>query len=413
MLTCPKCGTESPESFQYCPRCGASLAAAEPSEERKVVSVLFADLVGFTASSDHADPEEVRASLRPYHQQVRREIERYEGSVEKFVGDAVMAVFGAPIAREDDAERAVRAALRIPQAIEELNEATPDLRLAVRVAVNTGEALVTLGARLSEGEGIVTGDVVNTASRLQQVAPVGGVVVGEATYRSTRSVIDYEELGPVQVKGKAEPVSIWRALQVRSRYGVDFEGAGAAFIGREEDLAFLQRALARTIRESSVQLVTVTGEPGVGKTRLVRELFRYVDDLPGLYYWRQGRCLAYGENVTFWALGEVVKAQAGILESDGPAEAAEKIRAAVEVAVEDPRECDWVAARLAPLVGAEEPGGGAADREETFAGWRRFLEGVASLRPLVIVVEDLHWADPALLAFLDHLVDWSTEIGRA
>ncbi|MGH2556194.1 MAG: adenylate/guanylate cyclase domain-containing protein, partial [Actinomycetota bacterium] len=397
MLTCAKCGSESPDGFQFCPHCGAALAqaTARPSEERKVVSVLFADLVGFTARSDRADPEEIRASLHPYHERVRREIERYEGTVEKFIGDAVMAVFGAPTAHEDDAERAVRAALRIPEAVAELNRANPDLQLAVRVAVNTGEALVALRARPSEGEGMVTGDVVNTASRLQQVAPVGGVVVGETTYRSTRGAIEYEELGPVQVKGKADPVPIWRAVQARGRYGVDVEGVGPAFIGREEDLAFLQQAFARMLRDSSVQLVTVTGEPGVGKTRLVRELFRYVDDLPGLYYWRQGRCLAYGENVTFWALGEVVKAQAGILESDGPNDAAQKIRAAVEVAVEDPRERDWVAARLAPLVGTEEPGGGAADREETFAGWRRFLEGVASLRPLVIVVEDLHWADPA------------------
>jgi class 3 adenylate cyclase len=183
VLTCAKCGTESPDGFQYCPRCGAALASAtaRPSEERKVISVLFADLVGFTARSDRADPEEIRASLRPYHERVRREIERYEGTVEKFVGDAVMAVFGAPVAHEDDAERAVRAALRIPEAIAELNESDPDLQLAVRVAVNTGEALVALQARPAEGEGIVTGDVVNTASRLQQVAPVGGVVVGEAT----------------------------------------------------------------------------------------------------------------------------------------------------------------------------------------------------------------------------------------
>lgn len=381
-----------------------------PSEERKVVSVLFADLVGFTARSDRADPEEIRASLHPYHERVRREIERYEGTVEKFVGDAVMAVFGAPTAHEDDAERAVRAALRIPEAIEELNRTNPDLQLAVRVAVNTGEALVSLGARPDQGEGIATGDVVNTASRLQQVAPVGGVVVGEATYRSTRRAIEYEELGPVQVKGKAEPLPIWRALQARGRYGVDVEGVGPAFIGREDDLAFLQQAFARTLRDSSVQLVTVTGEPGVGKTRLVRELFRHVDDLPGLYYWRQGRCLAFGENVTFWALGEVVKAQAGILESDGSAEAAEKIRAAVELAIEDGSERDWVAARLAPLVGSEEPGGMPVERDESFAAWLRFLEGVALLRPLVIILEDLHWADPALLAFIDHLADWSTGV---
>ncbi len=413
VLACPNCGRESPEGFRFCPHCATPLppAAMGAAEERKVVSVLFADLVGFTARSDQADPEDVRASLHPYHARVKREIERFGGTIEKFVGDAVMAVYGAPLAHEDDAERAVRAALRIPDAIAELNQTSPGLELAVRVAVNTGEALVALGARPEQGEAMVSGDVVNTAARLQQAAPVGGVVVGEVTYRSTRGVIEYEPLEPVQVKGKAEPVPIWRAVEARSRYGVDVEGVGHAFIGREEDLTFLQQAFARTLRDSAVQLVTLTGEPGVGKTRLVREFFRYVDDLPGLYYWRQGRCLAYGENVTFWALGEVVKAQAGILESDGPREAAEKLRRAVEQAVDDPSEREWVAGRLAPLVGSEGAGGAApADRDEFFAAWRRFLEGVASVGPLVIVVEDLHWADPALLAFLDYLTDWSTGV---
>jgi class 3 adenylate cyclase/tetratricopeptide (TPR) repeat protein len=413
MLACPKCGRESPEGFRFCPHCATAFgpAVVSAAEERKVVSVLFADLVGFTARSDRADPEDVRASLHPYHARVKREIERFGGTVEKFVGDAVMAVFGAPTAHEDDAERAVRAALRIPDTVAELSQTTPGPELAVRVAVNTGEALVALGARPEEGEGIVTGDVVNTAARLQQDAPVGGVVVGEITYRATRSAIEYEELEPIPVKGKAEPVPIWRAIHARSRYGVDAEGVGPAFIGREEDLAFLQQAFARTLRDSSVQMVTLTGEPGVGKTRLVREFFRYVDDLPGLYYWRQGRCLAYGENVTFWALGEVVKAQAGVLESDGPGEAEEKLRRAVEQAVEDPSERDWVAARLAPLVGAEGSGGAApAEQDESSAAWCRFLEGVASLQPLILVVEDLHWADQALLAFLDHLVDWSTGV---
>jgi tetratricopeptide (TPR) repeat protein len=253
--------------------------------------------------------------------------------------------------------------------------------------------------------------VVNTASRLQQVAPVGGVVVGEMTHRTTRHVIDYEELEPVVVKGKAEPVPVWRALEARSRFGVDWEGVRAPLIGREDDLALLKQTYARTLRESSVQLVTVVGEPGVGKTRLVREFFTHVDDQPGLTYWRQGRCLAYGENITFWALGEIVKAQAGIFESDGPEQAWQKLARAVEAVVDDPSEREWVAARLAPLVAAETgPSAGVAQREESFGAWRRFLEGVASIHPLVLVVEDLHWADPALLEFVEHLADWAADV---
>src|SRR6266496_4793887 len=219
MPTCPACGKENPEGFRYCGFCTALLPEprAEP-EERKVVSVLFCDLVGFTARSDRADPEDVRATTRPYHQQVKRDIERFGGTLEKFVGDAVMAVFGAPLAHEDDAERAVRAGLRVLEAMQELG-------VDVRVAVNTGEAVVSLGARPDEGEGIVAGDVVNTASRLQGAAPVGGLVVGETTFRATRHVIEYGELEPVTVKGKAGPLPLWRARAARSRFGVDVEAA--------------------------------------------------------------------------------------------------------------------------------------------------------------------------------------------
>jgi class 3 adenylate cyclase/tetratricopeptide (TPR) repeat protein len=409
--TCSNCGRESPEGFEFCPYCGTPFQAARrAAQERKVVSVLFADLVGFTARSDRADPEDVRAALTPYHARVKKEVERFGGTVEKFIGDAVMAVFGAPVAHEDDAERAVRAALRIPEAVAELNEATPSLELSVRVAVNTGEALVSLAARPEAGEAIVAGDVVNTASRLQQVAPVGGVVVGAATQRATSHAVDYEPLEPVVVKGKAEPLPIWRAVQARSRYGVDWEGVRAPLIGREDDLGLLERTFVRTLRESSVQLVTVVGEPGVGKTRLVREFFRLVDDRPDLTYWRQGRCLAYGENVTFWALGEIVKAQAGILESDEPDQASRKLAEAVAGVIDDASERGWIASRLAPLiaVGAEPAGEGG--REESFAAWRRFLEAVASMHSLVLVVEDLHWADPALFAFLEHLVEWAVDV---
>jgi class 3 adenylate cyclase/tetratricopeptide (TPR) repeat protein len=409
-ITCPACGEENPERARFCNACGASLAdATEPAEERKIVSVLFVDLVGFTGRSDNADPEDVRAILRPYHARMKYEIERFGGTIEKFVGDAVMAVFGAPAAHEDDAERAVRTALRILDAIDELNDETPGLELAVRAAVNTGEAVVYLAARPERGEGIATGDVVNTAARLQTAAPTGELVVGEATFLATRHVIDYAEAESVSVKGKARPLRLWRAVGARSRLGIDVESADEKpFVGRGEDLAVLTSTYARTMREGSIQLVTVTGEPGVGKTRLVAEFRRFVDEQPELVFWRQGRCLPYGEGITYWALGEMVKAQAGILESDAPEEAEAKLAGAVELITGDASECGWLTANLAPLVGIT--GSSTPNRDEAFSAWRRFLEGVATQRPLIVVFEDLHWADSALIEFLEHLVDWSTGV---
>jgi class 3 adenylate cyclase len=405
VATCPSCGKELPGEFPFCPFCGAPLAEVAPTpglEERKIVSVLFCDLVGFTAASEQQDPEDVRARIRPYHTRLREEIERYGGTVEKFVGDAVMAVFGAPVAHEDDAERAVRAGLRILEAIGELNEADPGLSLQVRVGINTGEAVVALGARPEQGEGIVTGDVVNTASRLQGAAPVNGIAVSEQTYRQTERVFSYEALAPVQVKGKTEPLSIWRPLEARSRFGTDVTRAHATpLVGRELEKPLLIGTLERSAQQRSCQLVTIVGEPGVGKSRLCAELFHYIDERPGLVRWRQGRCLPYGEGIAYWALGEIVKAECGILESDSPEQAASKLERALPA--DDPDRA-WLMARLAPLVGA---GGEPAAQEESFTAWRRFLGSWAAERETVLVFEDLHWADAALLSFLEHLADWS------
>ena len=410
MSACSRCGEENDDRARFCWSCGASLEATVPAlgEERKVVSVLFVDLVGFTARSDRRDPEDVRATLRVYHESLKREIERFGGTVEKFVGDAVMAVFGAPLAHEDDAERAVRAALRITEAIEELNDERPQLDLQIRGAVNTGEAVVALGARPEVGEGFVTGDVVNVASRLQGTAPVGGIVVGELTRRTTRGQIEYEALEPVTVKGKEEPIAIWKAVGARSRFGVDVEQrARVPLIGRDHELNLLKDLYGRVVRDEAVQLVTISGEPGVGKSRLLWEFQRYVDDLADLVYWRQGRCLPYGEGVTYWALGEALKAHAGILESDGPEEAAGKLASAVGEVVPDEGEREWIRSRVAPLVGVASEGG--AEREESFTAWRTLFEAVASDRPLVLVFEDLHWADENMLAFVEHLVDWVSQ----
>jgi class 3 adenylate cyclase/tetratricopeptide (TPR) repeat protein len=403
--TCPSCGKELPGEFPFCPFCGATLGpqSARPlQEERKVVSVLFCDLVGFTAASERADPEDVRSRIRPYHARLRQVIEGYGGTVEKFIGDAVMAVFGAPIAHEDDAERAVRAGLRVLETIEELNEQDPHLSLQVRIGINSGEAVVALGARPEEGEGIVTGDVVNTASRLQGAATVNGIAVSESTYRATERIFDYEEQEPVEVKGKAEPLAIYRPLAPRARFGSDVTRTHATpFVGRELEKPLLIGTFERSAQQGSCQLVTIVGEPGVGKSRLCAELFSHLYDRPALTRWRQGRCLPYGEGIAFWALGEIMKAECGILESDSQAEAEEKLDRALPLG--DP-DVAWLKARLAPLVGA---GGEPASQEESFTAWRRCLEAWAEARETILVFEDLHWADEALLSFLEHLADWS------
>jgi class 3 adenylate cyclase/tetratricopeptide (TPR) repeat protein len=413
VVTCPSCSEENPEGFRFCGFCSAALDRGDETtgEERKVVTILFCDLVGFTASSDASDPEDVRATLRPYHALLREAIEYYGGTVEKFVGDAVMAAFGAPTAHEDDPERSIRSALRILQAIEELN-AAEGLVLAVRIGINTGEAVVTLGAKPAEGEGFVSGDVVNVASRLQGIAPIGGIVVGEGTYRATRYMFDYEELEPVTLKGKAEPVPVWRPLSLIGRWGMEVDPEPSTpFVGRELERKLLEGLYARAIKESSVQLVTISGEPGIGKSRLIHELSQFVEEQEEIVSWRQGRCLAYGEGIAFWALGEIVKAHAGILESDDAETAARRLDSAVEAVIEDESDRAWVRARLAPLVGLV--GGDqqvSVERMESFTAWTSFLEGLAASRPLVLVVEDLHWADEAMVAFLEHLVEWASGV---
>jgi class 3 adenylate cyclase/tetratricopeptide (TPR) repeat protein len=405
VLTCPSCGKELPGEFPFCPFCAAPLTeqpAPALHEERKVVSVLFCDLVGFTAASEAADPEDVRSRIRPYHARVRQELERYSGTVEKFIGDAVMAVFGAPVAHEDDAERAVRAGLRVLEAIEELNDADPSLSLQVRIGINTGEAVVVLGVRPEEGEGIVTGDVVNTAARLQGVAPIDGVAASEATYRATERIFDWEELEPVTVKGKAAPLPLFRPLAPKARFGSDVTRTYATqIVGRELEKSLLIGTFERATQQRSCQLVTIVGEPGVGKSRLCAELFHNLEDRPGLTRWRQGRCLPYGDGIAFWALGEIVKAECGILESDSQDEAESKLEQALRRA--DP-DYAWLKARLAPLVGA---GGEPASQAEAFNAWRRVVETWAEARETVLVFEDLHWGDEALLSFLEHLADWS------
>src|SRR3954454_1666662 len=409
-MNCPVCGQENPAGFKFCGACGAELetASAPAREERKVITVLFADLVGFTSRAEKLDPEDVRAMLSPYYARLRHELERHGGTVEKFIGDAVVALFGAPVAHEDDPERAVRAAIAIREAIVELNEADPTLELEVRIAVNTGEALVALGARPDLGEGMASGDVVNTAAWLQTAAPVDGILVGEATYRATSHTIEYRDAAPVEAKGKANPVATWEAVAARARYGFDVDQRPRTqLVGRERELDVLTGALDRVRKDLSPQLVTLVGVPGIGKTRLIAELFQVVDADPELIVWRQGRSLPYGEGLSYWAVAEIVKSQLGILETDSTETAEAKLRASVTEAIEDSQEAAWIERHLRPLVGLDVALAEGGDRRaEAFAAWRRYLEGVAEGSPIVLVFEDLHWADEGLLDFVDYLADW-------
>ena len=383
------------------------------AEERKVVTAVFVDLVDFTERSERLDPEDVRGFLAPYHARAKAELERFGGTVEKFIGDAVVAVFGAPIAHEDDAERAVRAALAVRDAISELNADDPSLGLSVRVGAATGEALVNLNARPEQGEQLAAGDVLNTASRLQSAAPPDGILVDEATRRLTENAIEHREAESVFAKGKADPVTVWEPIAPKARLGVDiaFRG-GAPLVGRSDELNALLDAVARSQRDRAPQLVTLVGVPGIGKSRLVWELFSALDSDPAQYVtWRQGRSLPYGDGVAFWALGEMTKAQAGILESDDAEAAEAKLRAAVEYVLDEVGEARWVEGHLRPLAGlgaGAEAGGDHAT--EALAAWRRFFEALAEQRPLILVFEDLHWADDGLLDFVDQMAEWTTDV---
>ncbi|MFN2468967.1 MAG: AAA family ATPase [Gaiellaceae bacterium] len=398
MPACASCGETNPEGARYCSGCGRPLGReAEATEERRLVTVLFADLVGFTGRAEQLDPEDVGRVLRPYYARLREELERYGGTVEKFVGDAVMAVFGAPVAHEDDPERAVRAAFAIRETLAELS---PELR--VRIGVNTGEALVS--AR--EGYGLAAGDIVNTCFRLQQAAPVDGILVGEATQRATEAEIEYRATEPVDAKGKAAPVAVWEA--VRPRPGHFDQRGSAPLVGREQELELLVAAAEAVRATSAPRLLTLVGETGLGKTRLAWELSRKLADTGEPLLWRQGRCVPYGEGLAYGAFAEIVKAQAGILESDPAVAAGEKLARTVEAAVDDPHEAAWIVRHLRLLAGLDAGSAPPADRRgEAFAAWRRYVEQIASDGLTVLLFEDLQWADEGLLDLIEYLAEWS------
>ena len=390
MITCASCGQENPAYAKFCLACGRELTGAAPREERRVVSVIFVDLVGFTQQSDQRDPEDVQAVLGPYHDRARREIESFGGRVEKFIGDAVMGVFGAPTAYGDDAERAVRAALAV-------RDGLPSLGLEIRIAVNTGEALVTIDARPEHGEAMVAGDVVNTASRLQGAAPVNGVIVGAETYRLTRDAIVYEPLDPVTAKGKADAVEVWLAVEASTPVG-ERRASRAPLVGRTRELDVLRGIWERTAAERRPHLVTVLGQAGVGKTRLATEFSSNVQELGGRTI--RGRSLPYRESSAYFAFALQVKQLCGIYETDSPEVALGKLREQVETLVGSG--CGEVAEHLAILLGLD-PEHSVADRETLFFSVRVFIEAVAREGPTMLVFEDLHWADSSLLDLIELL----------
>src|SRR3954470_5400625 len=421
VASCSGCGaTPSHPTARFCLNCGQPLTGAAtppaavevgPVAERRICSVLFCDLVGFTPLSESRDPEAVRELLSRYFEAARTVIARYGGTVEKFIGDAVMAVWGAPVATEGDAERAVRAALDLVDAVTVLGADVGAADLAARAGVVTGEVAVTLGA---QGEGMVAGDPVNTAARVQAAAAPGSVFVDDPTHRLTAAAVAFADAGGHVLKGKAEPQHLWRATHVLAMVGGSqrIDGLEAPLIGRGAELRTIKELFHASVERRTPRLVVVTGPPGVGKSRLGWEFEKHIDGLADVVRWHRGRCLSYGDGVAFWALAQAVRQRLDIAEEDAAGVAAAKLAAGLAEIVADEAEREFVAVRLGRLLGvpvSADPGGPMA-REELFAGWRIFFERLAATHPVVWLVEDAQCADIALVEFIDHLVDWTRDL---
>src|SRR5581483_6102569 len=392
---CPSCGEENPPKAKFCLDCGTPLASVAPpppspaappvvGEERKLDTLVFVDLVGSTALAESLDPEDVLSLLELYYTRLRAELERHGGTVEKYIGDAIVTHFGVPVGHEDDPERAVRAALAILDTVEALNAEDPIRQIQVRIGIHTGEVIVRHGNRAEEGKGLAWGDALNTAARIESAAPAMGILVGEETFRASRHAIEYREHEPIEAKGKAEPVRVWEVVG-----------------GREAELARLVAVWEQVCTEGRPALATVLGEPGVGKSRLVDELAGRISDR-GTVLW--GRCLAYGEGITYWPVIE-------ILESDPRETVSAKLGTLLEsLGTDDLDQLRTMASALANLIGVPRTPRGTysateISQAELHWGVRRVLELLAAMRPLALVFEDLHWAEPTLLEFIEFLGD--------
>ena len=396
-MTCRRCGVEVPQGARFCPSCGAEQAGSGPQEERKVVSVLFVDVVGSTARADGADPEDVRDRNQLYYRETRERIERYGGVVEKYIGDAIMAVFGAPLARSDDAERAVRAALSTLEGIRALNERHAGLDLEIRAAVSTGEAVVAMSA--SPGEALATGDVVNTAARLQSAAPPGSAIVGERTYRLTRHAFAFDELVSIDAKGKRESVRAWLVGEPLVS-PANRPTSQTPLVGRDRELTIVRTVWDRAVNASRPHLVTVLGPAGIGKSRLASEMAMDVESQGGRTLW--GRSLPYEEQTPYRSVGEIVRRAAGIFENDPVEVAREKLAAAVASLFPEGEAAE--ATRYLSLLlglGLDEP---ASEVIHLQFAMRRFVEHLSRERPVLMVFEDVHWGDDVLLDLIEYLV---------
>jgi class 3 adenylate cyclase/tetratricopeptide (TPR) repeat protein len=419
---CPVCDTPLPPEARFCMSCGTPLdqvartpvPTAPLPEERRRVTVVFADLSGYTAVAERMDPEAVKGLVERCLRRLGDEVERHGGTVDKYIGDNVMAIFGAPVAHEDDAERAVRAALAMQNAMADINEGldeTHGVSFALRVGVNTGEVLAGAVGR----DYTVIGDTVNVAARLQTAGRPGSVTVGERTQRATSHAVEYRELEPLELKGRSVRVRAWEAVGVIAAQpaGRVLGRSEAAFVGRRDELRLINSLYRRVVTERRPHLVTVIGQAGVGKSRLMRELESQLERHRTPPTVRQGRCLPYGSSVVFWALGEVVRDECGIVDSD-PAELAwEKMLAKVEM-LERVGDAKRTAALMGRLLGIEAPPDVPLPdiqdpqrmRESFFAAVQTAIEAMAWRNPLMLVFEDIHWADQGMLDLIEHLGQW-------
>ncbi|MEP7158761.1 MAG: adenylate/guanylate cyclase domain-containing protein, partial [Chloroflexota bacterium] len=402
MTLCSGCGEKNDERAKFCWNCATSLKqAAHPSRQvRKTVSVLFCDVTGSTALGERLDPESTRSIMGRYFAIATRVLERHGGTVEKFIGDAVMAVFGIPLVHEDDALRAVRAASELREALAALDrelDAERGVVLSVRIGIDTG---AVVSGDPSTGQTLVTGDAVNTAARLEAAAQPAEILIGATTYGLVRDAVEVDALEPISLKGKTEPVRAYRLVSVIPGAEAHARRLDAPMVGRDRELSRLRQAYEQAVADRATQLFTVLGAAGVGKTRLVAEFLSSVKDAATIL---SGRCLPYGEGITYWPVAEIVRNAAGILEQDSAEAAVERVREVVT----GEREADVIASRVASAVGLSLE---TAPQDELFWAVRKLLESLAAKGQVVVLFEDIHWAEPTLLDLIEHICDWSRDV---